>query len=378
MESVGLLAGGIAHNFNNMLAAILGYVELILDDDTLDNTIRHRLRNIEGAARKAGDLVSKLLSFARRDRHEILTLNLNDVIQDSIKLLRGMLDKRIEIREELSQETPVIEGDPTQLEQILMNLIVNARDAVSADGGVITIKTEMTEVKRSTADMPAYIQPGTYVLLTVSDTGTGIPKEAINRIFEPFFTTKERGRGTGLGLAMVYGIIKDHKGYITVKSELAKGTTFRIYLPLSGKKPFYEALRKQPPLSASFVSGQEHVLVVDDDEDVLNFIKDILESRGYQVLAFHDPLGALDMFKSLSNEIELIIIDIVMPVMNGKELIRNLKTIKPDIKVIAISGYSDEPVNKENMMIDAFVKKPFEGHLLLSTVRKILDAVKLK
>jgi len=367
MESVGSLAGGIAHNFNNLLTAILGYAELLLEYSELDNDSRQRVKNIESSARKAGVLVSKLLSFSRRDISEILPLNLNDIINDSVKLLEGIMDKRIGLKTTLSNNIPTIEADPSQLEQVIMNLMVNARDAMP-DGGLITITTRTTEVRIDRFDMPTYIIPGRYVLLTISDTGCGIPKEIINRIFEPFFTTKDKGKGTGLGLATVYGIIKDHKGYITVKSEVGKGTIFDIYLPVSGKTAYKTIGHQQYSLS-----GHEKILVVDDEEEVLKFIKDILETHGYKVIPARNPLAAADIFKKLSGEIDLVITDIVMPLMQGKELINNLKAIRPDIKIIAISGYSDEIINKDKTMINEFVKKPFEVNHLLSIVRRLLD-----
>jgi two-component system cell cycle sensor histidine kinase/response regulator CckA len=367
MESVGSLAGGIAHNFNNLLTAILGYAELLMEYSDLDNDSRQRVKSIESSARKAGVMVSKLLSFARRDTSEILPLNLNDVINDSVKLLEGVLDKRIGLKTTLNNNIPTIEADPGQLEQVIMNLMVNARDAMP-DGGLITITTRTIEVRMDRFDMPTYIIPGRYVLLTISDTGSGIPKEIINRIFEPFFTTKEKGKGTGLGLATVYGIIKDHKGYITVQSEVDKGTTFDIYLPVSGKTA-YKAMRPQQ----FSLSGHEKIFVVDDEEEVLKFIKDILETHGYRVLPAQNPFAAVDMFKKFSGEIDLVITDIVMPLMQGKELINNLKAIKPDIKIIAISGYNDEIITKDKTMINEFVKKPFEVNQFLSIVRHTLD-----
>ncbi|OHE55561.1 MAG: hypothetical protein A2Z47_07480 [Thermodesulfovibrio sp. RBG_19FT_COMBO_42_12] len=367
MESVGALAGGIAHNFNNLLTAILGYAELLLEYSDLDNDSKHRVKSIESASRKAGVLVSKLLSFARRDTSEILPLNLNDIINDSVKLLDGVMDKRIGLKTTLDNSIPTIEADPGQLEQVIMNLMVNARDAMP-DGGLITITTRTTEVRIDRFDMPTYIIPGRYVLLTISDTGCGISKEIINRIFEPFFTTKDKGKGTGLGLATVYGIIKDHKGYITVQSEVGKGTIFDIYLPVSGKTAY-----KTIPPQQFYLSGHEKILVVDDEEEVLKFIKDILETHGYKVIPARNPLAAVDTFKKLSVEIDLVITDIIMPLMQGKELINNLRAIRPDIKIIAISGYSDEMITKDKTMINEFVKKPFEVNHLLSIIRRLLD-----
>jgi len=367
MESIGQLAGGIAHNFNNLLTAMLGNAELLKEYSDMDDESKQRVNNIESSARKAGILVSKLLSFARREKSDVLPLNLNDVANDSAKLFEGVLDKRIGLKTNLSDNIPTVEGDPSQLEQVIMNLMVNARDAMP-DGGLITIKTSLIEIERDRFNMPSYIMPGKYVLLTISDTGSGIPKEIINGIFEPFFTTKEKGKGTGLGLAMVYGVIKNHKGYITVQSEVGKGSTFDVYLPVSGKAAY-----KAAPQKLFSVSGHENILLVDDEEEVLNFIRDILETHGYKVLPAKNPLAAIDIFKKLGSEIHLVISDIVMPLMDGKELIKTLRTIKPDIRIIAVSGFSDEAVNKDILKIDDFLKKPFEINQLLSKVRHVLD-----
>ncbi|OIP59295.1 MAG: hypothetical protein AUK38_06255 [Nitrospirae bacterium CG2_30_41_42] len=367
MESIGQLAGGIAHNFNNLLTAMLGNAELLKEYSDMDDESKQRVNNIESSARKAGILVSKLLSFARREKSDVLPLNLNDVANDSAKLFEGVLDKRIGLKTNLSDNIPTVEGDPSQLEQVIMNLMVNARDAMP-DGGLIIIKTSLVEIERDRFNMPSYIMPGKYVLLTISDTGSGIPKEIINGIFEPFFTTKEKGKGTGLGLAMVYGVIKNHKGYITVQSEVGKGSTFDVYLPVSGKAAY-----KAAPQKLFSVSGHENILLVDDEEEVLNFIRDILETHGYKVLPAKNPLAAIDIFKKLGSEIHLVISDIVMPLMDGKELIKTLRTIKPDIRIIAVSGFSDEAVNKDILKIDDFLKKPFEINQLLSKVRHVLD-----
>ena len=368
MESVGSLAGGIAHNFNNILTAILGYSELLLEFSELDDTSKQRVRNIESASRKAGVMVSKLLSFARRDSHEVLTLSVNDVISDSAKLFEGVLDKRIGLKITLCEDMPAIEGDPNQIEQVVMNLMVNARDAMP-EGGLITIKTGVIEIGRNSFDTHSYIKNGKYAVMSVSDTGCGIPAEIRDRIFDPFFTTKEKGKGTGLGLATVYGIVKDHKGYISVQSEVGKGTNFDIYLPVSEKivpqfiKPGNHA-----------VKGNESILVIDDDKDVLNLIRDILESHGYNVMPLNNPLTAVDVFRNQAGSIQLVITDIMMPLMEGSELIRNLRKAKPDIKIIAISGYTETNiVNNEEIRADAFIRKPFERIELLSTVRRLLD-----
>jgi nitrogen-specific signal transduction histidine kinase len=232
-------------------------------------------------------------------------LNLNDIINDSVKLLEGVLDKRIGLKINLSDNIPIIEGDPNQLEQVIMNLMVNARDAMP-DGGLITINTKLGDVGGDRRDLPAYIVPGRYAVLTVTDTGCGIAKEVINRIFDPFFTTKEKGKGTGLGLATVYGIVKDHKGYISVQSEVGQGTSFDIYLPASGKI----AKKFAKPQIAS-VEGNENILLVDDDKDVLNLVKDILENHGYNVMPVDNSLNAVEIFRKHADKTTGRITDIV-------------------------------------------------------------------
>jgi two-component system, cell cycle sensor histidine kinase and response regulator CckA len=368
MESVGALAGGIAHNFNNILTSILGYSELLLEFSDLNDSAKQRVRNIESAARKAGVMVSKLLSFARRDSHEVLPLNLNDVINDSVKLLEGIIDKRIGLKVVLSDiMAPIVEGDPNQLEQVIMNLMVNARDAMP-EGGLITIQTSFAEIDGDKLKIPAFIKPGKYIVLKVSDTGHGIPREIIEKIFDPFFTTKEKGKGTGLGLATVYGIVKDHKGYISVQSEVGTGTVFDIYLPIS-RKIVHQIVKPK----TNIIEGNENILLVDDDKDVLNLIQDILETHGYTVLPVNNPLTAVDIFKRQANSIQLIITDIMMPLMEGDQLIKSIKQIKPEVKIIAVSGYTESSLNQKDWMIDAFIKKPFEKIEMLSTVRRLLD-----
>jgi len=366
MESVGSLAGGIAHNFNNILTAILGYSELLLEFSSLDADAKERVRHIESSARKAGVMVSKLLSFARREAHEVFPMNLNDVVNDSIRLFEGVISKRIGLKVELFNPIPSIECDPNQIEQVIMNLMVNARDAMP-DGGLITVRTAVADVGNSVPNIPVHLDAGRYAVLTISDTGCGIPKDIINRIFDPFFTTKEKGKGTGLGLASVYGIVKDHKGYVSVRSEVGKGTSFDIYFPVAGK--IVRSIAKPEPLA---VKGHENILLVDDDRDVLNFTRDILEAHGYAVVPVNNALTAIETFKNISGNIQLVITDIVMPLMEGDELIRNLRKIKPDIRIIVVSGYISEAVNKENLA-DAFIRKPFEGIELLSSIRKLLD-----
>ncbi len=368
MESIGVLAGGIAHDFNNILTAILGHAGIIRKCTSLDEKSTRSLGVIEDASRRAGRMISKLLGFARKSKMEMIPLNLNDLVYDTIKLVERLIDKTIEMNVELDSHLPFIQGDINHIEQVVMNLIMNARDAMP-QGGKINIKTAVRDVHLGMLDIPNYILPGEYVLLTVSDTGTGIPEEIVNKIFEPFFTTKERGKGTGLGLSMVYGAVKEHKGYITVQSEVGVGTLFSIFLPALNM----DALSKKKEAQQA-VSGTETVLVVDDEEEILKPVQNTLTSHGYKVFAMSDSTGALTVFRKLPQEIALVITDIAMPNMDGKELIRQIKAIKPEVKILAISGHLKYIADKDGIReIDGFLKKPFEADYLLSVVRRILD-----
>jgi len=370
MESIGVLAGGIAHDFNNILSAILGHAELLHEFSNLDATAKQRVKIIESSSRKAGQMVSKLLSFARQGSFETVPLSLNNVIRDTMELIERMLTKKnITINMEVDPVLPPISGDSNQLEQVVMNLAVNAGDAMSS-GGTLTIATTRVGLERDEADrIHPLLTPGKYVVMRISDTGVGIPEEIRDRIFDPFFTTKGPGKGTGLGLAMVYGIVKEHKGVINLRSQLGKGTTFEIYLPVSDK-----FVPKAVKTSGYSVTGREKILVIDDEEDVLSFMKDVLETQGYKVLATTNPVYGLDTFKQINEEIDLVITDIVMPLVNGRELIKHFKLIKPSVKVIAISGYDIWGTERKDKDINAYIRKPFEGIYLLSIVRRVLDS----
>jgi signal transduction histidine kinase/ActR/RegA family two-component response regulator len=368
MDSIGVLAGGIAHDFNNILTAILGHAEIIRRYSVLDVKSTNSLGVIEDASRRAGRMITKLLGFARKSKYEIVPLNVNDVVYDTLKLLERVIDKTAEMSVELDSRLPLIHADANQIEQIVMNLIINARDAMPK-GGKISIKTAELNVQRGMTEIPAYIVAGNYVVLTISDTGAGIPKDIVGKIFEPFFTTKERGKGTGLGLSMVYGAVKEHKGYITVASEVGVGTTFTIYLPTS------PAAAPVPVDESASLSGDETVLIVDDDEELLQSVQDALSSRGYKTIPVSSSTNALSIFQKIPQEITLVITDIAMPQMDGKELIRKIKEIKPEIKIIAMSGHEKYIADKDGIReIDGFMKKPFESTYLLAVVRRILDA----
>ena len=366
MDSIGVLAGGIAHDFNNILTAILGHAEIIRRTASLDVKSVRSLAVIEDASRRAGRMISKLLGFARKSKYELTPINLNDVVYDSVKLLEQIVDKRVSLSVELANPLPMVQGDATQIEQVIMNFIVNARDAMP-NGGRIVIKTVAKTVVKGMLDVPPYVESGDYVLLSVSDTGMGIPEEIINKIFEPFFTTKDQGKGTGLGLSMVYGAVKDHQGYLSVQSTVGMGSVFTVYVPAA-------------PAAASMVTkaqakGKETLLVVDDEEGVLDIMREALEGNGYKVFATSESNVALDIYRRIFHETALVITDVVMPRLDGKELIRQIKEINPAVKVLAVSGYSKYVAGKEEIRdIEGFLQKPFESYYLLSVVRRILDA----
>ncbi len=368
MDSIGVLAGGIAHDFNNILTAILGHTEIIRKTAVLDVKATNSLGVIEDASRRAGRMIAKLLGFARKSKLEIVPLNLNDVVYDTIKLVERLLDRNIEMSVELDSHLPYIQGDINHIEQIVMNLIVNARDAMP-QGGKLIIKTTLVGVSQGMRDIPNYIIPGEYILMSVSDTGTGIPENVLNKIFEPFFTTKERGKGTGLGLSMVYGAVKEHKGYITVQSELGRGTTFNIFLPAVRME-----VREVKQAKETALDGNETLLIVDDESVVLKSMMETLTSHGYKVIASGDSTNALSIFKKISEEISLVVTDIGMPTMDGKELIKQIKMIRPEVKILAMSGHVKYIADKDGIReIDGFLKKPFDHPYLLSVVRRILD-----
>ena len=369
MESIGVLAGGIAHDFNNILTAILGHTDLIRRFAVLNEKATRSLNVIEDASRRAGRMISKLLGFARKSKYERTPINLNDVVYETIKLLEQVFKKSIDLSVELDNRLPLIQGDVNQMEQVIMNFLVNARDAMP-NGGRIVIKTQARTVVKGMPDVPPYVPPGEYVQISVSDTGTGIPEDIKNKIFEPFFTTKEQGKGTGLGLSMVYGAINDHQGYLSVESTLGVGSVFTVFLPAAA--PATVSGTKE---AVNHGSGKQTLLIVDDEQDILDIMRDSLENQGYKVFASSDSTVAIDIYRRIFNDVALVITDIVMPGIDGRELIRQIKVINPDVKVLAISGYTKYVGEKEDIKdIDGFLQKPFESYYLLSVVKRILEA----
>ncbi|MFN3480506.1 MAG: ATP-binding protein [Thermodesulfovibrionales bacterium] len=367
MESIGILAGSIAHDFNNIITSILSNIEMLKNSGDLDERGRQRVNIIENSAKRANAMIARLLGFARMKAIDKKATDLKKVIRETIDLMSATLVKRGIVVTMNLDDIPLVTGDSNLLSQAIMNLVVNAIDAMPS-GGRISISTSLQRRKEGTSTKPV-LGMGDYILLRFSDSGKGIPSEIKDRIFEPFFTTKSEGRGTGLGLSIVYRIIEEHNGSICVESRPGRGTTFNIYLPVS-EEYIPERQERMIDLSARPLK----ILVIDDEIGILTYIKDILESKGYSVLSMNDPFDVYKMDREAIKGIDLLITDIMMPNINGKELIRYIKTIKPSIKVIAISAYDIWNIGKKDSDIDAFVGKPFEAVYLLSVLRRVMES----
>lgn len=366
MESIGILASGVAHDFNNLLTASLGHIDILMQFGGLDELVKEKMKVIEGSIRKAGNLVSKLLSFARKEESVFSPVNLNQVVRDAIEMVDKLASKKnIDIKIEMDENIDVINGDGNHLEQMLMNLLVNAMDAMP-QGGILTIKTFNHTVAQETLFETSMLPPGNYVVLSVSDTGTGIPEKIRHKIFEPFFTTKEKGKGTGLGLPMVFGIVKAHNGLINLITEEGVGTTFEIYLPACGSFP--RSLEKTVLISTERL---HKIMLVDDERDILLNLKELLERNGYKVFATDNPSYALDIFKDIYSNIDLVITDISMPLFDGEEFISIIKSISPDVKVITISAYEHRLIELRDR-VNGYIKKPFDTGSFLRVIRNVL------
>ncbi len=366
MEAIGTLAGGIAHDFNNILATIQGYVELSLMSISEDNPIYRNLKQIHRAAVKAASLVQQLLLFSRKQPLIITTLNPNKVIEGLIKMLRRLIGENIEVKTDLEEGIWLIRGDEGNIEQVIMNLVINARDAMP-HGGTLVIKTENVVVGKKYPHPESY--PGKFVCITVQDTGVGMDKEVIKRIFEPFFTTKERG--TGLGLSVVYGIVKKHNGWIDVQSEPGKGSIFRVYLPAIKAE---EIAKEEEENLRGFCGSGEKILVVEDEKDVRSFVCEVLEKNGYKVIGAGDGKEALELFKN-NRDIDLVFTDVVLPDKSGVELVGEILKEKPDTKVLMSSGYTDEKTEWSYIKEKGYkyLQKPFSISDLLKAIKEILE-----
>jgi PAS domain S-box-containing protein len=376
MEAIGTLAGGIAHDFNNLLQVIQGYTQLLLYDNK-DHAKSHReLKAIQNAAKKGGELTMQLLTFGRKVESHPQPININHQIQKTIKMLSRTIPKMIDIQLRLAKNVATVYVDPGQIEQVVMNLVLNARDAMS-DGGRIAIETETVSLDETAVKNLHVPKPGKYVRLIVSDSGHGISEEVLNHIFEPFFTTKKLGDGTGLGLAIVYGIIKNHSGGIICESVLEEGTTFTVYFPAAEVSGMLA--RKKPAATiAAPVGGSETILLVDDEDTIRDIGQQLLEKFGYSVLTASNAEEALEIYTPQQDRIPLVILDLVMPGMGGIKCIDVLLEVNPKVKIIIASGYlssikEDSDDEQALLKTNGFIKKPFILEDILHEVRRVLD-----
>ena len=370
MESIGTLAGGIAHDFNNILSSIIGYTQLALDEAKTDTNLEENLQEVYLAGQRAKNLVRQILSISRHDEKEVRPIQIAPLVKESLKMLRSTIPSSIEFQETISSEQLVVNADPTQLQQVIVNLATNAKQAMAEGNGVLTVLVEAVAVGPDIQDRYPDMPPGNYARIMVSDTGSGIPANNLEKIFEPYFTTKDKGEGTGLGLSIVHGIVKSHNGHITVHSEMGKGTTFQVYLPLIKK------LSADLPEKAaeSMTGGTETVLVVDDEVSIAKMLQRILESLGYRVFARTSSLEALEAFRQSPDKFDLVITDMTMPKMTGDRLAGEIKAIRSDIPVILCTGFSEKIHGKdENLNIDRLLRKPIDKAKMATTVRKVLD-----
>lgn len=369
MESLGRLAGGLAHEFNNLLATVCGHAELLLGEVDADSESARRIAQIKRAGERGALLTRQLLSFTRQQVLQPTTLDLNALVIDMYDMLRPIIGEHIELRTLPDPNLGCVEADTGQIEQVIVNLVINARDAMPA-GGILTIETANAELDEPSAQAVG-LQPGSYVLLSVADTGVGMDAETRQRIFEPFFTTKETGKGTGLGLSTIYGIVQQSGGQVTVTSKPGQGSVFRIYLPR------VEATLHRPRQApqARSLAGTETVLVVEDDDMVRDLACSVLEANGYKVWGASSGRKALELCEQCPGPIDLVVTDLVMPEMNGRELGERVLARWPATRLLYMSGYTHDVLSRHGLdkMDQPFLQKPFSIHAFLLKVREVLE-----
>ena len=376
MEAVGRLAGGIAHDFNNLLMVIQGHAELLTDRMKPGESLRRNAEQIQEASQRATSLTRQLLAFSRKQMLAPVVLNVQAVVSDMGKILRRLIGEDVELVTVNAPDLKRVKADRSQIEQVIMNLAVNARDAMPR-GGKLTIETTNVEFDDSYSRAPVVLMPGRYVMLAVTDNGCGMDADTQAHIFEPFYTTKEKGKGTGLGLATVYGIVKQSGGYVWVYSEIGRGTTFKIYLPSVEEEVAPREIQKAV---ASLPRGTETVLLVEDEEGVRELAKEYLESCGYKVLVAQNGQAAIDLVSKHSGPIDLIMTDIVMPGLSGSDLAKKVQSLRPDIRVVYMSGYTDQAIIHHGILSSdvLLLQKPFTMSTLAHKLREALTTKRPK
>jgi signal transduction histidine kinase/CheY-like chemotaxis protein len=371
LQAIGTLAGGIAHDFNNILFPIVGYTELTMDDIPEDSQARQNLEEILKATNRAKELVQQILTFSRQSGQERKPLKVQFLIKEALKLMRATIPSTIEIECNANEEYGSIMGDPTQIHQVIMNLCTNAYHAMQATGGKLEVMLKEVDISYEKSVERVGMKVGPHLELTVKDSGHGMEPEVLERIFEPYYTTKEQGKGTGLGLSVIHGIIKNHGGDISVSSQPGKGTTFTVYLPVIDDID----VAVEPVEAATATQGNEHILLIDDEAQIIDIEQQILERLGYKVTSKTDSQEALEEFAALPDQFDLVITDMTMPKMTGDQLARKLMDIKPNIPVILCTGFN-ETITEEKalaMGIDKFIMKPIVKDELAKAIRTVLD-----
>jgi len=372
MESIGRLAGGVAHDFNNLLTTIIGNAQLVLSGLEKEDPLREEIEEIRKAGERAAGLSRQLLTFSRRETRAPELLNLNETLDEMAKMLRRLIREDIELVISPGPDLGPVYMDPPQVEQVIMNLVVNARDAMP-DGGTLTIETADTELDEAYfREHGVENEPGPYVMLAVTDTGIGMDEETQSKMFDPFFTTKDRSTGTGLGLATVYGIVKQNRGYVWAYSEPGRGTTVKVYLPRAGE--VLEPGRSGDMEVGGGLTGAETVLVVEDNQQVLDITLKVLARYGYRTLAARNGDEAVRVGRDFEGKIHLLVTDVIMPGMNGKELAERLRSERPDMKVLFMSGYTENIIVQKGILPTDihYIQKPFSFEGL---ARKVRDAL---
>ncbi len=372
MESIGRLAGGVAHDFNNMLGVIIGHTEMAMNRLSPADPVYAHLQEIERAAGRSADLTRQLLAFARRQTISPKVLDLNEAIDSSLRMLRRLIGENLRLAWLPGDKLAAVKVDPSQLDQILTNLVLNARDAIGEKG---TISVRTANAQPGDASNPGFPEfcPEEFIMLTVADDGCGMDYETVSHLFEPFFTTKELGKGTGLGLAIVYGIVRQNNGYITVASRPDEGTAFSVFLPKHRAAPEPVAEARPEALSSR---GHETIMIVEDEAMILELSASMLKQQGYKVIPINSPHEALRICENERPHLDLLLTDVIMPGMNGRELSLELGKLYPGLKIIFISGYTAETISRHGVL-DAnvnFIQKPFSLKALTGKIRTLLDS----